>query len=1082
MEGGNERRSGYAPYRGPRKPRIAWSVEIRWISTSEHLLDAPLIGSDGRVYVSTLSLVDQILSCIENGRIVWRFPFTAQGFDRVGFGPDGSVQVSSYPDRLRTLNRDGSVAGESTSSERWQNAWFKWEGHLYHSYGYRTAGSSSTAWRFGRADDQSWRIDVDRPGSTPVVDDHGVMYVGTDLGTLYAVDGAASVLWKFSTGGGVTWGLAVTPERDLLSANQRGLFCVRDGQLRWKFPSDGHGSASQPIHDQTGTIFFGMGQNFYALDSEGKELWQIRLADDIVAPAAMDRSGRLYVRTRRRLYCIADVDEPTAQSAPPAGSGAGAPEPPALASVGTIPKVPSSAPKPPDVRVNPKDGLHYIWIPPGTFQMGCSPGDSECLNSEKPAHRVTISSGFWLGQTEATQEAYERVMGTNPSFSKGAKLPAENISWNDARSYCQAAGMRLPTEAEWEYAARAGSNGSRYGDPEQIAWYFNNSGGKTHEVGQKQPNAWGLHDMLGNVWEWVEDWYAEQYPSGAATDPRGPSSGTYRALRGGAYDSDSWGARASYRSREAPANRLYIIGVRCAANADSLANAPLATIEGAGHAPPPKEKASEPAAPSPSTRTAEAAKVNDKDGLTYVWILPGTFQMGCSLGDSECYDDEKPVHQVMISSGFWMGQTEVTQEAYERVMGTNPSISKGAKLPVENISWNDARSYCQAAGARLPTEAEWEYAARAGSSDSRYGDLDQIAWYNGNSGGKTHEVGEEKPNAWGLQGMLGNVWEWVADWYADRYPPNSATDPQGPASGTFRALRGGAWVSNPRIVRASARGRLAPAYRGFDFGVRCAGNAESLASAQPATIEGARHPSPPEEKASAPPMASPPVLRAGATKRNEKDGLTYVWIPPGTFLMGCSPGDGECYPDERPAHQVTISKGFWIGQTEVTQEAYERLVGRNPSYFKGPELPVENIAWNDARSYCQAAGMRLPTDAEWEYAARAGSSGSRYDSLDAIAWHSRNSGTSTHDVGGKQPNAWGLYDMLGSVDEWVADWYSDRYPPGNATDPQGRASGTFRVLRGGAWGSLPRQVRASFRLKGSPAYHDKAIGVRCAGN
>jgi formylglycine-generating enzyme required for sulfatase activity len=215
-------------------------------------------------------------------------------------------------------------------------------------------------------------------------------------------------------------------------------------------------------------------------------------------------------------------------------------------------------------KVNEKDGLTYVWIPPGTFQMGCSPGDGECFGNEKPAHQVTISSGFWMGQTEVTQEAWQRAMGTNPNHFKGPKLPVESISWDDARSYCQAVGMRLPTEAEWEYAARAGSNGSRYGEIDQIAWYRSNSGSQTHEVGQKQANAWGLRDMLGNVWEWVEDWYA-QYPPGATTDPRGPSSGSERGLRGGSWNGDSGLARASVRS--GPNWRVgAVIGVRCAGN------------------------------------------------------------------------------------------------------------------------------------------------------------------------------------------------------------------------------------------------------------------------------------------------------------------------------------------------------------------------------------------------------------------------------------------------------------------------------------------------------------------------------------
>jgi len=1080
MEGGNERRSGYAPYRGPGRPRIAWSVEIRQ-STS----NGPLVGPDGRVYVWNGNVPDSLVRCVEDGRIVWSVPIMARHeAEWVRFGPDGSVEVYSSRGRVRTLNRDGTVARESTSSERWFG-FYKWDGHVYHSNRYSAPGSSSTVWMFLRADDPSWQVELDGPGVGPVVDDRGLMYIGTLKGTLYAVDEAASILWKFS-GGGWTFGLAVTPERDLLYANAEGLFCVRDAQLRWKFKPDGPGYSPPPIYDQTGTIFFGKGQNFYAIDQTGKELWRIRLADYISAPVAMDRSGRIYVPTNSRLYCISDADEPTAELAPPAASKAGAAEPPVV-SVETIPKVPSSFPKAGDVKVNPKDNLRYVWIPPGTFQMGCSPADSECNDDEKPAHQVTISSGFWVGQTEVTQEAYQRVMGGNPSIFKGPKLPVANITWDDARSYCQAAGMRLPTEAEWEYAARAGRPESRYGDIDRIAWYSGNTwysgnrGGGTHEVGQKEPNAWRLHDMLGNVWEWVGDWYAE-YTLAAATDPHGPSSGALRVLRGGSWAEVVSGlARASDRNLVVPASSGDSIGVRCAGNVESLATAPLATTEGTGHPSPPKEKTIAPATDSPSTRTAEATKVNDKDELTYVWIPPGTFQMGCSPADSECSDRERPAHQVTISKGFWIGQTEVTQEAWQRVMGTDRSSFKGRKLPVETITWDDARSYCQTAGMRLPTEAEWEYAARADRSGSRYGVIDEIAWYSSNSGGTTHEVGQKQANTWGLRDMFGNVDEWVMDWYAE-YPPGTATDPHGPSNGTSRVLRGGAWNFDSRNARASDRYGGIPAMRSHSAGVRCAGNAESLANAQPATIEGARHPSPPEEKASAPPTASPPVLRAGATKRNEKDRLTYVWIPPGTFQMGCSPGDGECYPDERPVHQVTISKGFWIGQTEVTQEAYERVAGNNPSHFKGPKLPVENIAWNDARSYCQAPGMRLPTDSEWEYAARAGSSGSRYDSLDAVAWHSGNSGTNTHDVAGKQPNAWGLYDMLGSVDEWVADWYSDRYSPGSATDPQGRANGTFRVLRGGAWGSLPRQVRASFRLKGSPAYHDKAIGVRCAGN
>ena len=221
---------------------------------------------------------------------------------------------------------------------------------------------------------------------------------------------------------------------------------------------------------------------------------------------------------------------------------------------------------------------------------------------------------------------------------------------------------------------------------------------------------------------------------------------------------------------------------------------------------------------------AGTTKVNPKDGLRYVWIPPGTFTVGCSTGDLECLDDEKPAHRVTIAKGFWLGQTEVTQTAYQRVVGTDPSHFKGSDLPVEDVSWVDAQAYCQAVGGRLPTEAEWEYAARARSGQSRYGDIDAIAWYRSNSGGHTHEVAQKQANAFGLYDMLGNVWEWTADWYGN-YPLDSAVDPAGPGSGKlrFRALRGVSWDDNPGLARASLRNGLVPGNRSRDIGLRCVG-------------------------------------------------------------------------------------------------------------------------------------------------------------------------------------------------------------------------------------------------------------------
>jgi len=217
------------------------------------------------------------------------------------------------------------------------------------------------------------------------------------------------------------------------------------------------------------------------------------------------------------------------------------------------------------IKVNPKDGQIYVWIAPGSFQMGCSPGDNECSDNEKPSHAVTISRGFWIAQTLVPQAAYTRVRGNNPSQSQGERLPVDRVKWDDASSYCAAVGLRLPSEAEWEYAARAGSGASRYGDLDAIAWYSRNSGYKTHDVGLKQENAWKLYDPLGNVWEWTNDWYdAIYYSQSPSQDPRGPKSGEYRVVRGGSFEYDARGVRVSYRSAYIPSSAFRDVGFRCA--------------------------------------------------------------------------------------------------------------------------------------------------------------------------------------------------------------------------------------------------------------------------------------------------------------------------------------------------------------------------------------------------------------------------------------------------------------------------------------------------------------------------------------
>lgn len=228
-------------------------------------------------------------------------------------------------------------------------------------------------------------------------------------------------------------------------------------------------------------------------------------------------------------------------------------------------------------------------------------------------------------------------------------------------------------------------------------------------------------------------------------------------------------------------------------------------------------------------------RVHDIDQLTYVFVPPGTFVRGCSPGDTQCVGDEKPNTDITISQGFWITQTEVTTAAYrefaaatrskipaQRSSGAEPSDPAQVEppLPISKVHWDDARRYCAWAGGRLPTESEWEYAARAGSAQPRPGTLEEVAWTADNSAGSLHPSGEKAANAWGLHDMLGNVWEWVSDNHG-LYPNGQRTDPKGPALGLGKVIRGGSWNKPSKAARVSARGWLVPAYRADDLGFRC---------------------------------------------------------------------------------------------------------------------------------------------------------------------------------------------------------------------------------------------------------------------
>ncbi len=575
--------------------------------------------------------------------------------------------------------------------------------------------------------------------------------------------------------------------------------------------------------------------------------------------------------------------------------------------------------------------MELVRIEPGEFQMGSPDSDRDAEADEKPPHQVRITRPFYLGKYEVTIGQFRRFVddsgyqteaekdgkggrGWNEAanrfeqaprytwreagFEQTDLHPVVNVSWNDAVAFAKWVSQkegktyRLPTEAEWEYACRAGTT-TRYScgdDPEGLAEVGNVADATAREkypernaiaardgfvytspVGRYRSNAWGLHDMHGNVWEWCWDWCGEDfYKASRVDDPAGPLEAAYRVIRGGSWDHDPRHCRSAYRFSPAPDFRASNLGFRLArperpggveiaspgtdSSSKTDAFSPIA----------PPASASQPVAPSPreaadvpATKTGIPSRelTSPSTGMVLVRIEPGEFIMGSSHFAKDAEADENPPHRVRITRPFYLGKYEVTQAEYEAMMGDNPSHFKGKpKNPVESVSWIDAVRFCNqlskreelkpfyklsgetvqvpdwtGTGYRLPTEAEWEYACRAGTA-TRYsfGDdeasLGEFCWFLENSDSRTHEVGQKRANGIGLHDMHGNVWEWCGDCYADDYYKESPVDnPRGPSQAAYRVFRGGGWSNGPRSARSASR-RLgcAPGFRSFILGFRLA--------------------------------------------------------------------------------------------------------------------------------------------------------------------------------------------------------------------------------------------------------------------
>ena len=224
------------------------------------------------------------------------------------------------------------------------------------------------------------------------------------------------------------------------------------------------------------------------------------------------------------------------------------------------------------------NGVEFVfrWAPADTFMMG-SPYSEDDRSDDEEQHQVMLTNGFWMMETEVTQKQWKAIMGDNPSkFKSSDNLPVETVSWDKCQEFCKKCAdlglpVQLPTEAQWEYACRAGTTGAYAGDLDEMAWYSSNSGSKTHSVGTKKPNAWGLYDMHGNVIEWCADWYGG-YSSDSVTAPMEPSDGDRRIIRGGSWEDSDWKCRSANRDSNVPHYCNNYLGFRCAMSITSPEN------------------------------------------------------------------------------------------------------------------------------------------------------------------------------------------------------------------------------------------------------------------------------------------------------------------------------------------------------------------------------------------------------------------------------------------------------------------------------------------------------------------------------
>ena len=518
--------------------------------------------------------------------------------------------------------------------------------------------------------------------------------------------------------------------------------------------------------------------------------------------------------------------------------------------------------------------IDLIKCPAGEFELG-SPRDElgRANNSDYDKNNIKILNDFYIGKYEITQDIYQAIMGENPSKNVGSNFPVDRVTYYNAVEFCDKLNkitekerpegyeFMLPSEVQWEYACRAGTNtalnngknlsntSANSDELNDIAWYKSNSETKTHAVGLKKPNNWGIFDMHGNVAEWCLD----AFNGAEATNVVNNQSKC--AIRGGAYFYEPAKLRSASRGANSPNTLSSAFGFRVAL-VNTATNIPTTETTQTTETTPtiptaPTTETTETTQATTTTQTTQTTqtipttptnqpeiitKTGEKisisvNGVKFPLIgcAKGEFMMG-SPNNEIGRENNETQHKVLIDKGFYIGKYEVTQGQYKSIMGNNPSITIGDKLPVHNLNYFDAQNFCnklneltkdkRPAGFEfgIPSEEQWEYACRSGyptslnngknlqKANSTDNELNKIGWYTINACDKVQTVGKRTANAWGIHDMLGNIWEWCK---------SSNSNDQ-----TKAVIRGGGYKSKASDCRNARRLEIETSKTNEDLGFR----------------------------------------------------------------------------------------------------------------------------------------------------------------------------------------------------------------------------------------------------------------------